>query len=223
VCIGESVTLTAEPGYSSYVWSNGATTQSIEVSVSGSYFVTAASNLGCDAVSNDVVISIIQPPTAAFSYDQVEPQNTVQFTYTGAYGNDFIWNFGGGVINNSENPLYQFPYEGTWPVTLIVSNECGADTFETEIEVIKIGFEDLDGISVDLLNDGNNWIVKGSAMGKEPLLLEVWSIDGRIMYSTTIQGNIINEQIGFSNYTSGIYMISLSRSGKRSVAKVIRR
>jgi hypothetical protein len=223
VCSGESVVLTAEDGYDSYLWSNGATTQSITVSTSGSYFVTAAAELGCDAVSNDVVISIIQPPTAAFTYDQIEPQNTVQFTYTGAFANDFTWIFGGGVTSTNQNPIYQFPFEGTWPVTLIATNPCGSDTLESEVEVIKIGFEDIDGVSVDVLNDGEAWILRGSSVMSEPLALEVFCVDGRKMRSMMVKGNAINERIAYENYPSGVYLLVMSRGGQRATVKMLKR
>src|SRR5262249_5658986 len=42
-CPGGSVQLNASPGYASYLWSNGATTQSITVNTSGNWTVTATS------------------------------------------------------------------------------------------------------------------------------------------------------------------------------------
>jgi gliding motility-associated-like protein len=40
ICVGESTTLTATPGFTSYLWSTGATTQSITVNQPGTYSVT---------------------------------------------------------------------------------------------------------------------------------------------------------------------------------------
>jgi hypothetical protein len=45
--IGGSVVLTAETGYNSYLWSTGATTQSITVTSEGSYTVRGTNFLGC--------------------------------------------------------------------------------------------------------------------------------------------------------------------------------
>ena len=222
VCIGESVQLTAENGYSSYLWSNGSTSQSIAVSTSGSYFVTAASAQGCDAVSEEVVVSVIQAPIAAFTFDQIEPQNTVQFTFTGAYANDFTWIFGGGVSNNAENPVYQFPYEDTWPITLIVSNPCGSDTLNTEIEIIKIGFENLKGVSVDLLNDGMAWMLKGTSISAGSLLLSLFSSDGRLVHHKTIRGSLIAERIDYSELASGIYVMVLESDSGRSAQRLLK-
>jgi hypothetical protein len=62
-CSGGSVILTASTG-SSYLWSNGAISQSINVTQSGDYSVTVTNN-GCTATS-DVVSVIVNPlPTVA--------------------------------------------------------------------------------------------------------------------------------------------------------------
>lgn len=49
VCENESAVLTAPSGYYDYTWSNGATSQSVEVGQSGSYVVSFTNELGCEA------------------------------------------------------------------------------------------------------------------------------------------------------------------------------
>jgi (2Fe-2S) ferredoxin len=61
-CPGESVTLSAPAGYS-YLWSNGATTQSITTSAAGSYTVTVSQN-GCSSTSAAQVVAVGSSPPA---------------------------------------------------------------------------------------------------------------------------------------------------------------
>jgi len=58
-CVGGSQTLTASSGFSSYLWNNGATTQTINVTQSGYYVVTGinAANNGCAVNSDTLTIS----------------------------------------------------------------------------------------------------------------------------------------------------------------------
>ena len=56
-CPGGSVILTASTG-STYVWSNGATSQSITVTQSGNYTVTVTNGLGCTTNSAPVSVSV---------------------------------------------------------------------------------------------------------------------------------------------------------------------
>jgi uncharacterized repeat protein (TIGR01451 family) len=60
-CQGGSVTLTASAG-SSYLWSNGATTQSITVTSGGSYTVSVADGNGCAATSAPIGVTVTSPP-----------------------------------------------------------------------------------------------------------------------------------------------------------------
>ncbi len=66
-CEGGSVTLTSSPG-ATYLWSNGATTQSIVVNASGSYSVTVTNATGCTSVASQPVnITVKNRPFAAVS------------------------------------------------------------------------------------------------------------------------------------------------------------
>ena len=60
-CAGGSVTLNASAG-SSWLWSNGATTQSILVSTAGSYTVTITDGYGCSATSSTTFITVNSKP-----------------------------------------------------------------------------------------------------------------------------------------------------------------
>ncbi len=66
ICSASSTTLTANSS-SSYLWSNGATTQSIVVSSAGNYSVTITNGGGCSATSSPVVVSVSSSPTATIT------------------------------------------------------------------------------------------------------------------------------------------------------------
>ncbi|MFM7106380.1 MAG: ASPIC/UnbV domain-containing protein, partial [Flavobacteriales bacterium] len=59
ICPGQSVILTA-PAASSYTWNTGDNSSTLEVTESGSYYVVAFDAAGCAAVSNNVVVTVIE-------------------------------------------------------------------------------------------------------------------------------------------------------------------
>jgi hypothetical protein len=65
ICTGESTVLTATGG-SSYLWSNGSSEESIEVSKAGTYQVIGYNEAGCEAKAS-VTIQIWQPTASEFS------------------------------------------------------------------------------------------------------------------------------------------------------------
>ena len=66
-CSGGSVTLTAAGGFASYLWSNGATTQSIIVNAAGSYTVTGYTAAGCTSSSSATSVVVSALPVASVS------------------------------------------------------------------------------------------------------------------------------------------------------------
>jgi gliding motility-associated-like protein len=58
VCAGSSTILSAPSGFTNYLWSNGATTQQISVSVAGNYSVQTGNSSCLSAASANVVVSL---------------------------------------------------------------------------------------------------------------------------------------------------------------------
>ena len=66
-CAGSTTTLTATAGLSSYLWSTGATTQSINVTA-GSYTVTGTDSNGCSATSSASTVTELPLDSATVTY-----------------------------------------------------------------------------------------------------------------------------------------------------------
>lgn len=93
-CAGGSVVLTSSSA-SSYLWSNGATTQSITVTSSGNYSVTTNSG-GCGGTSTVTAVNANSGPTTptvtASSSLNVCPGTTL--TLTSSAANGYLWSNG---------------------------------------------------------------------------------------------------------------------------------
>lgn len=116
LCSGESVTLTAV-GSGSYAWSNGLTSQSIQVDEVGSYSVTVTNN-GCSATSQPVDVTVTPTPEAA-----IVPNGPTEFCDGGfvelvAQGDgSYQWNTGA----TTQNITVSEP--GTYSV-MVTNNGC---------------------------------------------------------------------------------------------------
>jgi hypothetical protein len=79
-CVGGTVTLTAEAGYSSYLWNTGALTQSIVVSTSGTFTVEGFNSHGCSNISDPFTVnaSLLPPPEICIvTVDSISDHNLI--------------------------------------------------------------------------------------------------------------------------------------------------
>jgi hypothetical protein len=100
-CLGGNVTLTASAG-SSYLWSNGATSQSISVSQAGNYSVTVTDANGCNASANQTVSVIPLPNVSISPLPSFVNINAPALTITGSPSGGVF--SGAGVSNNQFTP-----------------------------------------------------------------------------------------------------------------------
>ena len=129
-CTGGSVTLTASAG-TSWLWSNGAITQSIVVSTSGNYSVTVTNASGCSATSGATTVTVNPIPTAT-----ITPSGPTTFctggsvTLTANTSDSYLWSNGATtqsiVVNASGTFTVQVTQSGctssaSAPVTVSVN------------------------------------------------------------------------------------------------------
>jgi len=98
-CVGNSTTLTATAGLSSYLWSSGETTQAITVNSAGGYSVTGTDSNGCSNTSATSTVTELPLDNAAFTYSasSFEPTDADPTpTITGLTGGTF--SAGSGLV-----------------------------------------------------------------------------------------------------------------------------
>jgi hypothetical protein len=143
ICDGEPAVLTAGTGFSQYEWSNGAIGQTITVSATGYYSVTATDVNGCPGSSPLVEVIQSQFPIANFAYSQGVGGYTISFNNNSQNGLSYEWAFDSIGTSPLRDPSFTFPDSGPYDITLIISNPCGADTITKTIIVALVGMEDL--------------------------------------------------------------------------------
>ena len=118
ICDGETTTLDAGGGYSSYQWSNGPTSQTATTGLSGNYQVTVTDANGCSATASTSV-SVNTLPTPAITGDTDICQGETTTLDAGAGYVNYQWSGAGGsnqtITVNSAN---------SYTVTVTDANGC---------------------------------------------------------------------------------------------------
>lgn len=97
------------------------------------YTVTDLS--GCSNSQTNVINVIGGSPVASFTTGSISLEAT--FSNTSSGGGSWLWDFGDGTTDTSENPVHYYPSAGTYTVSLTASNSCGSNISTQQITVMN--------------------------------------------------------------------------------------
>ncbi|MBL7924791.1 MAG: PKD domain-containing protein [Bacteroidia bacterium] len=128
ICQGQTAVLGTGITGSSYVWSNGSTSQTISVGTAGVYSVTVTDQNGCTGtIANTVQVNPL--PQAAFTPNDECLRDSVFFfdasTVNGGSITSWSWNLGDGNISYAQNPIHVYNTPGAFNITLTVTSNQG--------------------------------------------------------------------------------------------------
>lgn len=101
VCEGQTVKLDAGSGWTSHLWSTGATTRTIDVTTSGSYTVRVANAFACEGQSVPYVLTFNRTPAPQITGpSQTCVNSTAVYSVNAVSGDTYLWTVTNGTIRN---------------------------------------------------------------------------------------------------------------------------
>lgn len=227
VCSG-TILDAGNPG-STYSWSNGATSQTIPVTQTGTYFVSVSLNGNC-LVSDQINVTVSHAPSGSFVIQSSNPNSGYyQFNANNTSGSipiTYLWDFGDGSISNLQNPSHTYQSQGTFNVVLIVSNTCGNDTVNMSVfSNNTTGVEDILNVS-DLQVYPNpshgSFTISSESLKAENLTLELLNVQGQSVYFEN-PGKVsgFTHQVNIPNLSKGMYMLKISDGKRTAYTKLV--
>jgi hypothetical protein len=119
ICEGDTVMLRAPAGYATYLWSNGATTASIPVTVVGSYSVMVTEAAGCRGSSQVIAVTVLPAPPVPAIVDTGGTLSTGPAV-------SHQWYFEGEPIPGATGASHAPAAEGTYTVAVTGANGCSS-------------------------------------------------------------------------------------------------
>ncbi|MBK7587358.1 MAG: T9SS type A sorting domain-containing protein [Bacteroidetes bacterium] len=98
----------------------------------GSYWCSVTQS-GC-SYTDTIQVSIDSLPNAKFGYTISNSDITLIDSST--FATSYKWYFGDGDSSNVANPLHTYITNGSYDITMIVTNACGSDTSIQQIKII---------------------------------------------------------------------------------------
>ena len=224
VCSGLTLDAGTFPTLIFYDWSTGATSQTINVSMPGTYSITITDFNQCQAIDS-MIVMFIDPPTADFSVMPAAMPLSVDFTdASNGTGISYSWDFNDGNTSSMTNPSHTYSFPGTYFPCLTVTDSCG--NTDQHCDTVTVGL-----VSIEPSGLADELLVYPSPVsdiltvdiGQYPLdvRLELVDVQGRMLYQQVVEANSNRpEKIDMSEFAEGVYFLKL-RSARGVLSRKI--
>jgi len=223
-CSGETITLTSSTA-DTYLWSNGATTQAIQVTQGGVFTVTTTNADECAGVGTSQPVTIIYGTTPTANGSFTTSGNVVTFTNTSSNATQYSWDFGDATNSSAANPTHAYAANGSYNVTLTAINgNCSDET--TLTVVISVSLEELSGLSsVNLYPNpavAETVLAFDSNVDQEATLIVTNQLGQHVIEKTLELVNGTNvSHINTSELANGLYFVNLNTENGAITRKLV--
>ncbi|MFM2286761.1 MAG: hypothetical protein RLZZ543_2258 [Bacteroidota bacterium] len=176
---------------------------------------------GCAVTTSDSVLAAPGiNPIAAYTFIQTDNYH-VSFTNTSSNAMSCLWTIDGSTFTSTD-VIYNFPFDNTYTIKLIVSNACGSDTLISTINVVKfVGIEEVNLNQLKLYPNPVSTLLSVTnpfEQGKE-IRYNVIDAQGKLVESSISAQAQIN--LDFSKYSAGLYLIQAIHKNSVFQARIV--
>lgn len=196
-----------------YEWSTGRTVSKtsqedgVELTKSGWYKVAVTDVLGL-ITQDSGYVDVTNIPEAGFTWDFTGNGYQVSFVNTSTSGENYFWDFGDGNQNPTPTLTYSYSQLGTYEVSMIVSNECGADTALSTIDISQVGIGDWPYLPTSILPNPAVDKVFIQFPSRRNWQMALTDLRGKHLFSWEEYGD--SSELSVLSFPSGLYFIEIS-------------
>ncbi|MEM7036148.1 MAG: PKD domain-containing protein, partial [Bacteroidota bacterium] len=230
LCQGDVLCL--DPGCDSlqntFIWSNGATSPVNCVNIISGYWVACIDSNGCEGRDSLFLTAGPAIPVSAAAFDTSNCPVVVFTESSTGTVSSYSWDFGDNNTSTSQNPTHSYAQagNGTYNVTFIATNACGADTTNLTVDInCLVGIDDFFNSKLYVWPNPNNgaFRVETTLPGTVPVQLEIVNMQGQVVYRRDYEdaAGTFAEEVDLGEKASGVYFVRFMVDGHVKVEKIV--
>lgn len=142
ICKGESIKLGSSVSQATYIWNNGAITDSLDVSTEGYYWVETSLG-GCSNKDSFLISFYKAEPDFGHHQDVCDPLTLQLNGYNATTSSEYFWDFGDGItLTGVKDAVHTYASTGNYVVRYAAGNGTCSDTV-SKLVAIDISFKDI--------------------------------------------------------------------------------
>lgn len=192
ICLDTSFVLDAGKGYQHYLWQNGDTNSSQQLTKPVKYKVSVSNT--CGVSTDSILVPLIKKGfTLGSNRSCVKDEHTFELNHIQYPVKAYLWNYGNGVSAATSKTSYQYTKSGAFQASLILNYQCYADTSSAPVFIDDFPLINMGSDSVLICHD-------------EPVLLDA----GEGFTSVVWQDGSTNQN--YNATQSGRYIATVSNT-----------
>ena len=217
-----------QPGVN-YLWSTGDSGTTVLVTQSGRVIVQATSTDGCIAYDTTDVTIIPEVYANIGGLDTVYvnvPTQLVDASFPNPAS--WTWTINDGGSYNTQYPIHTFTSEGTFSITLIVSNGFCSDTAYKVIHVVKEpevnkeNWKSLKNLVVYPNPNMGKFTINAEFSHKNTVFMELFNSLGQKIYEQDLGSHSnLKSNIEIEGLTKGVYILKISSNNDYVTVKLL--
>ncbi|HHZ64808.1 MAG TPA: PKD domain-containing protein, partial [Flavobacteriales bacterium] len=190
----------------------------------GTYTVTL---IGTNACETDTFVSSVTVGCSALnaSFSSTAAGQVVTYANNSIGADSYSWDFGDGNTSSQTNPVNTYGSDGAYMVTLIATNACTSDTFQTQININTTGIIETSLITgMELFPNPSHGAITLHVVMEAPGVVHtvIYDLVGKKLYAEeSYKQRTYSENIELGNLAKGIYLIRVESSGNVVQRKLI--
>lgn len=203
-CAGDTVELSTQEGYTSYVWSSGSDSNTTEVTESGIYSLTVNDEDCAITVTTEIQFTELPMPVIVADGNTMSVEEG-DYTYE--------WTFNGVVVPDNNGPSLEGTSNGTAVVT-ISSGECSATS--EPFDFTYIGIDEIRGQTFYLYpNPADGLVTIQTTMPGELFLIDA---TGKTILTEKLTGNQLT--LDLTSMANGLYVVQYRHNAGVTTGKL---